>query len=164
MGLYTVDALTSYVEAGVPYTYVELTLLEPWYKAEQHPIARIPGGTLPDGSIQRWFVALKVGDPVGLLIAADNNRNNRGYYGLDATGVFNRRPDGGYSNGQLFTQRLVDSTELGNMVKGLAGGNLGDSCPYDEQPDTGGTTAPVDTDHDGLPKVETPLAGVDAGT
>jgi hypothetical protein len=33
--------------------------------------------------------------------------------------------------------RAVDATELGSLVTGLAGQDLGAACPYDELPDTG---------------------------
>jgi hypothetical protein len=144
MGLYTVTGLINYTEerssrAGArgAYTYVELELLDPWYKAQKRVVARIPGGRSPSGEgTIMWFIGLKVGEQVGLLLG-DARADNRGYYDIRELGLFRERQDGGYTNGQLFTQRHVDADELGRLVKGLAGGGVKDPCPYDEAPDIG---------------------------
>jgi hypothetical protein len=141
MGLYTVEALTGFYEEYVSepgrfggVTYVQLALVDAWFMAEQIPVARIRGGPGPNGGGAGWDFTLTVGETIGLLLT-DARPENRGYYGLFELGVFKRREDGGYSNGQLFTQRVVDEQELGRLVKGLAGGAKEDPCPYDEAPD-----------------------------
>ncbi len=48
-------------------------------------------------------------------------------------GVFRDR-DGGYSNGQLFTETKTSSKRLRELVSGLQGRA---TCPYDEKPDYG---------------------------
>jgi hypothetical protein len=141
-GLYVVESLTGYTEDSVTTpegrqaaTYVKLTLVEGWYEAEDMPEARIAGGPTDSGGQYMWNINLRVGETVGLLLG-DRRTDNRGFYDLLPLGVFKQRADGGYSNGQLFTQRRVDARELGSLVKGLAGAPLADPCPYDEQPDS----------------------------
>lgn len=168
MGLYVVDSLTLYREELFDkpgewgtHLYVELTLLDPWYMAEKHPVARIAGSGGPDG-VAASFVDLKIGEPVGLFLT-DPKPYNRGYNDLHVLGTFNQREDGGYTNGQLFTQRVVDDHELGRLVKGLAGGDPYDACPYDEAPDLGTNTPPTPTDPNETPPTDVPQPGVPDG-
>jgi hypothetical protein len=142
-GLYVVEALRGRTEDDLlnpgdraGFTYVELSLVEGWYKAEAHPVARIIGGPFPGGDIGGFRISLSVGETVGLLFTAPRS-GNRNYYDLDEHGTFVKGKNGGYTNGMLYTKRVVSAKELGASVKALAGGTLEDPCPkpYDERPD-----------------------------
>jgi hypothetical protein len=142
-GLYRVESLTGVLEdvgeeaQGIrkPFTYVELSLLDAWYNVEHDTVARISGGPLGDGSTAAWRVSLKVGETVGLLLM--QAPFNGGHYDLNPQGMFHERDDGGYSNGVLFTSRVVSAAELGTMVSATARAPESDPCPFDEQPDDG---------------------------
>jgi hypothetical protein len=149
-GLYVVDALIGRTEddLGNPgdragFTYVQLSLITGWFRAEEHPIARILGGPFPGGDVGGWDIDLAVGEMVGLMFLAPTPRN-RDYLGLDKHGTFVKVKDGaakgGFSNGMNYTRRRVSAEELGESVKALAGGTLKDPClpPYNERPDSVG--------------------------
>jgi hypothetical protein len=149
-GLYQVEALhgaTELTAEGVPdaFTYVQLRLVTSWGNgAPQAPIARIGGGPLPNGITKGWEVALTQGEIVGLLLEAPTKENGN-YYHLHQLGVF-REQDGGYTNGQLFTENKATRDRLGQLVSGLVGRQ---DCPFDEKPDYGRTGA-----HDRIPTVD----------
>ena len=143
-GLYVVKALRGETEDDLRspgdrggFTYVALSLVTGWYKAEENTVARILGGPFPSGQIGGWTIDLAVGDTVGLLFTAPTP-GNAGYPDLDEHGTFKKAKNGGYTNGMLYTKRVVSADELGASVKALAGATLDAPCPspYDERPDS----------------------------
>lgn len=154
-GLYVVERMTGYTEEDLfnpgsvkGFTYVDLALVSAWHMAQKRPVARILGGPYPSGEVGGWRISLKVGEFVALLLM-DQRPENRNYYGLHELGTFKQLANGGYSNGQLFTQRRVDAAELGALIGGLGGGSLDDPCPYDVAPDVGRpVTTPTDSEYD----------------
>jgi hypothetical protein len=146
-GLYRVARLVGHTEKDERpdspdergFTYVELERLEGWFGPSEGPtVARITGGPHPGGD-GGWRFNLELGQTVGLLLKVPRERNNN-YPGLDWLGTFYQKEDGGYTNGQLFTTRVVDAEELGRLVKQLHGGTLDDPCPINEAPDYDGYT------------------------
>lgn len=143
-GAYRVERLTGVTEEDLwnpgtvsGFTYVELALVQGWHKAEKKTVVRILGGPFPNGRTGGWRVDLSVGEVVGLLLLAPVP-NNRGYAGIHELGVFKKRPDGGFSNGQLFTTKRADLVELGKHVSAFSGRAIEDACPSDVLPDVGG--------------------------
>ena len=138
-GLYEVTALTAYLEQvggeEVAATYVELTRLQNFHQAEKKVVARIGGGPASDGNLEAWSVPLVVGERIAVLGVVKPGAWNLGYPTLDPVHVFHERPDGSYTNGALFARRKVDADALGELVAGLADGELNDPCPYDVEPD-----------------------------
>jgi hypothetical protein len=132
-GIYVVESLEYAKPDDVgAVTYVTLRLEKPWFDAEERPVARISGGPLPDGTFAVPRVALMVAERLGVLFTRTSGNENRGYLTLLEQAVFHQTPDGGLSNGELFTRRLVREDELGNMVRRIAEAK---DCSYDEQPD-----------------------------
>jgi len=112
-------------------TYVTLQLEEPWFAAEELLVVRISGGLLPNGIFAVPRVPLKmIAERLGALFTTSSD--NRGYLSLLEQNVFHQTPDGGLSNGELFTHRVVREDDLGNMVRRIADAM---DCSYDEQPD-----------------------------
>lgn len=111
-------------------THVTLQLEEPWFAAEELLVVRISGGLLTNGIFAVPRVPLKIAERLGALFTTASD--NRGYLSLLEQNVFHQTPDGGLSNGELFTHRVVREDDLGNMVRRIADAM---DCSYDEQPD-----------------------------
>ena len=114
--LYTVDSITGFTEVsddGYPsgVTYVQLSKLEDLGAgaAPEHPLARMRGGPVLN-SIEVWDVALSVGEADAILLVPPSPET-KGYYGLHPLAVF-RELEGGYTNGQLFSENKADLTVL----------------------------------------------------
>jgi hypothetical protein len=151
-GLYMVESITGFTEKDLHnpesnkkgFTYVSLSLVDPWFQAEKRVTARIFGGPFPSGDVGGWDVDLKVGQQVGLLFTKPTPENH-GHPYLSSHGTFLLREDGGYSNGELFTKRRVDAKELGELARAMATSD--DACARDEAPDFQ-ETADVHVDDD----------------
>jgi hypothetical protein len=165
-----VDSLTGYTEhidnQAYTATYAELSLVENWFEGQKKVLVRLAGGPTDQGGVTLWDIALKVGEKVAVLGFVKARDINRGYLTINPLHLFHQRPDdGGYTNGQLFSRRVVTADQLGRLVKGLTGRKLADACPYDEMPDVrrkeptpqGGQTGPT-------PVVTAATGGPDAGT
>lgn len=127
-GIYEVESLTGVRERDLydeaddslhGFTYVGLKLVEPWFGAEVRPVARISGGPGARGATQGWFISLRVGQRVGLLLMGATPKN-RDHIGLDSRGVFAERAEDSFSNGQFFTKEAVDARELTALMKEVA--------------------------------------------
>lgn len=145
-GLYEVTALTAYLERvgneEIPATYVELTRLKNFHDADEKIVARIGGGPLRNGDVAAWNLALELHEPVVVLGVVKPGAWNLGYPALDPTHVFRRRAGGGYTNGALFTKRVIEAEEMGELVAGLAGEPMDQACPYDVEPDVSVNSEP----------------------
>lgn len=137
-GLYRVERLTGVTEEDLwnpgqinGFTYVELSLVDGWHKAEAKPVARILGGPWPDGRVGGWNIQLEVGEVVGLLLLR-KAPENRGYPGIHELGLFKRGANGGFSNGQLFTRSAADEGQLGELVTAFSGESIDAPCPAND--------------------------------
>src|SRR5262245_12417937 len=150
-GVYRIDQLIGVTENGLGehsgevggVTYVSMTLLEDWGQgAPTNPTARINGGPVDDkGTVQAWFVSLRQGDVVGLLLGPPTAAN-KGFYSIHNLGVFAQSSSGGVSNGQLFTRSRRALSEVGAYVRRIRAGGP-DACAADVEPDAEIVHAPV---------------------
>jgi hypothetical protein len=173
-GLYKVDSLTGYTEpvTGVDtptgysaFTYVEMTLIDAWSPgAPSKTVARISGGPTKNGSTQGWYVALKVGEPVGVFLMKPTPEN-LDFPNLHPAATFNLRAGGGFSSEVLFSKMPVDAGKLGDLIRGLWGVNAKAPCPYDELPDYNKTTDATGSGGDGAksPNGSFPVGGASIG-
>jgi len=171
-GAYRVKSITGYTEEllDLPgnfdgFTYVELDLVADWSGVSPaNPIVRISGGPKTADITKLWTIGLKVGEVVGLLIWPANP-GNRGFPGIAPRALFREKPDGGYSNGELFTKQPVALDAIGHTVQNLV--NLGPACEsQDVLPDLDGAR-PGAAPPAGPPPVPTPAgptSPVDGGT
>lgn len=152
-GAYRVKSITGYTEELLElpgnfdgFTYVELELVADWSGASPaNPLMRITGGPKAADITRLWTIQLKVGEIVGLLVEA-SRAENRGFPGIHPLSLFRQKPDGGYSNGQLFTKQPVALDTVGHTIQNLL--NLGPACAGQD----------VLPDMDGLPSSAAPQA------
>jgi len=93
--------------------------VENWFSAPEAPVARIGGGPAADGTSGGWELNLTVGSRVGAFFTKATPENRDHYY-MSAIGTFNAKPDGGYTNGELYKDRVVTEMELTQIVRGAA--------------------------------------------
>jgi hypothetical protein len=137
-GLYVVESLTGVRERDdvnadgwvKGFTYVKMRLIEPWFDADPNPEFRITGGLRADGSSGDWHFRLEVGKRVGVMYSKPMPWNC-GYPFLPSQTVFIQRDDGGYGTQDLFTKRVVDERQLGEIVRSL---NAMSPCGEDIDP------------------------------
>jgi hypothetical protein len=103
-GAYQVESLTSFMETPpeggkpVPYTYAQLRLKEGFTRgAVEAPVVRLHGGATPDGITVPIGVELAVGETLVVLLQ-EKTAYNKGYYAMDALGVFRADENGQYTN------------------------------------------------------------------
>jgi hypothetical protein len=145
-GAYRVKAITGYTEEllDLPgkfdgFTYVELELVADWSgSSPPNPVVRITGGPKTAAVTRVWLVSLKVGEVVGLLLEGPS-AGNRGFMGMHPLTVFRQKPDGGYSNGQLFTKQAAALDTIGHAVESLVRPGA-DCVQQDVLPDLDGVT------------------------
>lgn len=145
-GMYIVESLTGVAEMDLypggdisGFTYVKLRLVDPWFDAEEQPIARIFGGPYPNqtGESGGWSIRLEIGQIVGVTFrrADPGNRNCRH---MSMPGIFAQRADGSYTNDELFTDNYVDELELTRLVREThAMGSCDIGSPTDVAADSG---------------------------
>lgn len=124
-GYYQIGAMVSGLEPGInpnggtqeePFTYVTLIRLAAWSdNAPKIVVARMPGGKNKDGTWMSTQVALTAGEKIGYL--ASYVPANKGYPSLSPLGVFRpQAPDQGFSNSQIFTEKVWGPDEVGFIV------------------------------------------------
>jgi hypothetical protein len=102
------------------FTYIQLELEQDWSGfAPQNPVLRVRGGPLDHAQTQSWDIGLERDEVIGLFLWSPLEGQNKGYYRTDALGVFRLKPDGGFTNGQLFKDEVASLDELGRLSQAL---------------------------------------------
>lgn len=148
-GMYIVESLTGVTEKDLypggsiaGFTYVQLRLVDPWFEAPEHPIARVLGGPFKGGYTGSWSIRLQVGQRVGVTFR-QADPGNRNCFHMSMPGIFAQRADGSYSNEEPTSEVFADEAAMTRRMRELHDWL---SCDFEDIEDAGVASPPDDDD------------------